>query len=47
MMGRYTEACASGGECFETSLHFFDRNAFLVRRTRPNAAEWLEDEPFT
>ena len=40
------EARASGGECIETLLHFFDRNAFLVRRNRPCAAEWIEDTPF-
>ena len=41
-----TEARASGGECIKTSLHFFDRNVFLVRRNRPCAAEWIEDAPF-
>jgi hypothetical protein len=40
------EACASGGECIETLLHFFDRNVFLLRRNRPCAAEWIEDAPF-
>ncbi len=29
----------------ETTLHFFDRHIFLVRRNRPCAAQWIKHTP--